>query len=108
MRLTSTFLPCHSFSHTNLKSPCAEQANLLRCINTNNLWNTTDDTEYVGVGQQSVSVGKELVGSREILQNAIDCALAVAEPGDDCGPRHPIRMAGGDGQGMERSGRPPQ
>ena len=85
VRLTSTFLPCHSFSHTNLKSPCAEQANLLRCINTNNLWNTTDDTEYVGVGQQSVSVGKELVGSREILQNAIDCARAVAEPGDDCG-----------------------
>ena len=60
-------------------------ANLLRCINTNNLWNMTDDTEYVGVGQQSVSVGKELVGSREILQNAIDCARAVAEPGDDCG-----------------------
>jgi hypothetical protein len=25
VRLTSTFLPCHSFSHTNLKSPCAEQ-----------------------------------------------------------------------------------
>ena len=25
VRLTSTFLPCHSFSHTNLKNPCAEQ-----------------------------------------------------------------------------------
>ena len=24
VRLTSTFLPCHSFSYTNLKSPCAE------------------------------------------------------------------------------------
>ena len=25
VRLTSTFLPCHSLSHTTLKSPCAEQ-----------------------------------------------------------------------------------
>ena len=29
VRLTSTFLPCHSFSHTNLKSPCAEQTYIM-------------------------------------------------------------------------------
>ena len=29
VRLTSTFLPCHSLSHTNLKSPCAEQETLM-------------------------------------------------------------------------------
>ena len=62
-----------------------EAVDLLSCINVNNLWNNTDDTEYVGVGQQSASVGKELLGSREILQNAIDCAEAVAAPGNDCG-----------------------
>ena len=88
-----------------------ESRALLSCINTNNLWNNTDDTayvispvlspmltssppnphpiltlsshRYVGVGQQSASE-QEILGAREILAQSIACAEATADPGSDC------------------------
>ena len=58
----------------------SESRALLSCINTNNLWNNTDDDPYIGVGQQSTSE-LEIVGAREILEQSIACAEASVNHG---------------------------